>query len=242
MNYFGVLIFAGSYAIALFACKKEKIETDQVASLTVSDNVVGGQNLRLGNYLRDSAVIYNYKQFTIVAGNSHVYLYPSDDSSHPYYNNTIQTVNGHVYSLFLSGNSPSSIDATLVEEKFSPYYTDSTIGVRLINLSPNSSSLHVTLASSSGASEFADVAYKQITAFKKYPLPSVIPAGSVSFQIRDTGNTVLTTYTLPTNPYAGFPNISVNLSRNRNITLVVKGLAGTKSGSSALGVYAIADY
>src|SRR4051812_28317470 len=98
-------------SLSLFtACKKDQIELTPLASLNVTNAVVNGKNLKLGSNKQDSAVNMNFKQFGLLAGSSNVYLWPTGDSAHPYFNRTLPTGNGDVYSLFLAGNAAIQID------------------------------------------------------------------------------------------------------------------------------------
>jgi hypothetical protein len=234
-------IFALLIVIFFESCKKNKISIAPLASLNVVATVVGGDNVKLNNNSVDSAKAYNSNIFGIVAGSSNVLIYPTSSLGKPYYNGVIESENGDNYSLFLSGY-PNNVDAILVKENIPEYYSDSMIGIRVVNLSPTSSSLNISLASATNTNVFSNVVYKQVTDFIKFSLPTVIPSGSVSFQIRDAANTLLSTYTLPTAVTSNYPGISVQLSRFRNITLVIRGLQGVSTGSDAFGVFPVANY
>lgn len=233
------------FALGIFSssCKKNQIEskTNPLAALVVTNAVVSGGNIKLNTNDRDSAKVYNAKLFGLAAGESTIRLFATTGSK-TYYNTVQQMVNGGVYSLFLSGTE-SGVDAVFVKDDLPSYYTDSTVGIRIINLSPNSASVNVTLASATGTNVFSGISYKQLTNFVKLPLPGTIPTGSVTFQVRDAvTNNVLATYTLPTSANSNYPNISILNSRNRNLTLVIKGLTGTTTGNDALGLFPVANY
>jgi hypothetical protein len=230
-------------ALFLLSCKKGKIESKPSASLIVTTAVVGGGNVKLNTNVRDSAKAYNAKAFVIVAGSSDIKLYSTSDPAKPYYSATQQTETGSIYSIFLGGQGAAA-EGIFVKETALQRYTDSSLGVRIINLSPNSTSVNITMASDTNTKVFTGVAYKGLTEFVKLPLKSVIPTNSVTFQVRDNvTNKVLTTYTLPTTVNSTYPNISTTLSRDRNLTLVIKGLQGTTgSNPDAFGVFPVALY
>ncbi len=231
--------------IALFfvtSCKKDELEVSSIASLNTVTAVIDGGNVKLNTNERDSAKSYNSKLFIIRSGNSIVRLYPTNDNSIVYFNQSVQTEAYGIYSLFLAGAYPT-IETVLVKDNLPPMYSDSTFGIRVINLSPNSSSVDITLAADTKTNLFSEVPYKQLTEFIKLPLPTTIPSGSVSIQVRDHANaSLLATYTLPTSVNSLYPGISIALTRFRNLTLVVKGLKGTTSGTNAFGIFPVANY
>src|SRR6266480_1853449 len=185
------------------SCKKDEVKLTPLASLNIINAVVGGMAIKLNTL--PTTIAYNANsQFTLLAGNSSIYVYPVGDSSHPYYSNTIQTANGSYYSLFLSGQAPT-IDTILIKDVV-PYRADSTFGLRFINLSPNSPAVSVNLTGGANGSEVASLPYKSITEFKTYP--GLAANATTSFEIRNAATgTVLVTYTFnSTNPIPRFHN------------------------------------
>jgi hypothetical protein len=207
----GTVLFVG--------CKKDEVKLTPLASLNVSNFVVGGKTVRLGSNKSDSAVNMNFKQFGLIAGNSSVYLWPTGDSAHPYYNKTVSTNNGDVYSLFLAGNAATQIDTILVKENI-PYRTDSTAGIRFINLSPNSSPLNIVRKKTPTVNEVTGLSYKQMTSFMSYP---GLYNSADTFLVRDAAGTQL----------AQFNFTTATQPRFANVTLVIRGLVGS---SPAIGV------
>ncbi|MBO9572062.1 MAG: DUF4397 domain-containing protein, partial [Chitinophagaceae bacterium] len=98
----------------------------------------------------------------------------------------------------------------LIKENF-PRHTDSTTGVRFVNLSPNSPELSINLVGSPNGSEVTSLPYKAVTEFKNYS--ATWADNFYDFEIRNaaTGE-VLGFYTYHT------------LARMRNVTLIVRGL------------------
>lgn len=235
-------IIAGLFAIIfVISCKKKNIEPQPVASLNVTTAVIGGSSVKLNNNLRDSVLAYNSRSFGIVPGND-ITLFPTNSPSTIYYQSLKPaTQSGKLYSVFLAGQSPN-FEAIFREESFPNRYSDSIFGVRIINLSPNSTPMNITLQNNTTTNVFSNVTYKQLTDFVTFPLPTTIPAGSVSFQVRAaaTPGTVLATYTLPNSVVNTYPGISVSLQRFKNITLVIKGLQGTTgSNPDAFGLFPV---
>ncbi len=227
--------------MTITACKKNEISLTPLASLNVVNAVIGGGDVKLNDNVQDSAKAFNSKTFGIIAGTNNLSIYSTNNPSKPYYNNTLETENGGNYSIFLSGQS-TGIEALFIQENIPPSYADSIIGIRVVNLSPNSTSLNITLASAPNNNFIGGLAYKQMTDFIQLPLRSLITTGSMSFQVRNGGNNLLATYTLPTVVNSTYPGISVQLSRFKNISLVVKGLIGTNSGNDAFGIFPVANY
>ena len=213
--------------VALLAgsCKKSTVDVSPLASLNVTNVVVGGKTVKLNSNLVDSATNYNYKAFGLNPGSTNVYVYPTGDSTHPYYNQAVQTGNGGIYSLFLAGNVATQVDTILLREAI-PLYNDSSCGVRFINLCVGGSPIKVTQSATPSVFDFSVLSYKQISAFKTYPALST--NGTYSFQVRDTANTVLATYALTT-------------PRFFNCTLVWKGMKGG-AGTNVPGVLRVNNY
>jgi hypothetical protein len=205
------ILFLAAALVTLFglqACKKTSIITSPLASVNVTNVVVGGTALTY-NSTTLTVGNNNYSQLTMNAGNSTLNLYPAATPGNPYYNQTFQTSNGDNYSLFLSGVSPSAIDDILVKESYTNY-NDSVCGVRFINLSPDSNPISVNVMGQENGSTINSLAYKAYSDFIQFPATVANPR--YAFQIRDsaTGN-ILASYTLTT-PYFN------------NVTIVVRGL------------------
>ncbi|WP_276089828.1 DUF4397 domain-containing protein [Pedobacter sp. JY14-1] len=201
------------------ACKKDSIETKPLASLTVTNAIIGGSTAKIGS---NTATIGNNNsgKFTFVAGSSQLYIFPQTDSLKPYYNNAISMGNGEMYSLFLAGTLPN-VEAVIIKDNI-PKQTAFTAGIRFVNLSPNSEPLNVSFTNTPTINEVENLAYKQYTEFKTY-IPGT--ATSYSFQIRKSSdNSVLATYTLTPIP------------RSANVTLVIRGLM---NGSPGIGIFKV---
>jgi hypothetical protein len=207
----------------LYACKNDTVKPTALASVNVTNAVVGGSSLTLNT---STLTVGNnsYAQFSLTAGQSKLDLYPAATPNSPYYNQTFSTANSSYYSLFLSGASPTAVDATLIKESYKNY-TDSLCGVRFINLSPGSNPVSVNLAGSANGSEINSLAYKSYTDFKQYAAKRVNT--SYAFQFRDAATgSLIASYTLST-PYFN------------NVTLVLRGL---ETGSPAAGITLVKDY
>ena len=230
------IVFALTLLASLQSCKKDGPTFTPLASLNVADAVIGGRNVKLNTNVRDSATLYSYKLFQIVAGESPIKLYPTNNPAAPYFDQTRTTVNGGIYSLFLTGTA-SAPENVFVKDEIPPFSQDSIVRVRIVNCSVNSSPISVTLGSAPTATIFSNIAYKSVSAFRDIELKTRLAVGGNIFQVRDSSGTLLASYTLPATGL-----VSVASSRFKNITLVVRGLSGTTSGTDAFGIYGMTNY
>jgi len=149
-------------------------------------------------------------------------------------------------TLFFCGQK-GSYEGVFIENDNHYYYTDSVLGIRFINLSPNCEPLNVSLAGSPDQWEVSQLAYKQYTPFKTYPARWNTP--NMIFRFKNAAGTLLATDTIPhlvgapppgtINPYQF---ASLTFGSRKNITLVVKGLQGTTTGKDSLGVFPVTHY
>lgn len=137
---------------------------------------------------------------------------------------------GPISTVYVIGQSPA-LDTIFREEKNLPFInagkvkTDSAAYIRFINLSPNSTPLNISIKLAT-TNDINRLGYKSITEFKKYPVK--VSAGNYVFEVRDATNTLRTTITLAPN------NI-----RHKALSIVLKGLMGTTSGTNAFGFFQI---
>lgn len=204
------------------SCKKDNPRSSVVASLSLVNVVVDGSAVRLGN---DATYISNNDTWPLIIreDNSGVYVWPVDDSLHPYYTNAkFEIEDRAVYSLYIGGTT-TKVEGILVKETL-PYYTDSVCGIRFVNLSPDSNDFNITLSSSPTENEVSNLTYKQITEFKTYPSKST--NDTYTFDIRNASdNTLLFSYTIDTPRFA-------------NVTLVIQGLV---NGSPSIGITRVSN-
>lgn len=201
-----ILVFASAI---IFSCKKDEVKIIPLASINVINAVNGGTAVKLGsNSTTISSYNNNGTHIPLHAGSNDLYVWPVGDSLHPYYTQTkFNAEERAVYSLFLCG-VPGAVEGILQKETI-PYRTDSTCGIRFINLAPASSPLNITLATTPTVNEASNLAYKQMTEFRSYP--SITSTAPYSFQIRNAStNAVITTYAFNNfNPIPRFSNITL---------------------------------
>lgn len=193
-------------AILFFSsCKKDEVKTTPLASLTMVNAVSGGTTVKLGS---NATTITNNgsSQMALIAGNNDLYVWPVGDSAHPYF--TTLKFNAEeraVYSLFLCG-TPGATEGLLLKENI-PYRTDSTAGIRFINLSPNGLVLNITRNKTPTVNEVSNLNYKQFTAFMSYP---GLYNSTDTFQIRNANtNAILATQVFSASTYPRFANITL---------------------------------
>jgi hypothetical protein len=213
------------FSIFTLSCKKGDIETLPISSLKVINVIVGGTPARLGT---QTITINNNAaaQFTLPTGTSRLYIFPTTDSLHPYYNEEITTDNGEIYSLFLGGEA-AGIEAVVVKDAL-PSYTDSSFGVRFMNFSPGSPAVKVTLSASPANVEAGALEYKQVSDFKTYAALSTNTTYTFQFRNAET-DAIIASVTMT----------GTNIPRYKNVTLVLRGVVG---GAPAAGVTRVNDY
>ena len=101
---------------------------------------------------------------------------------------------GSLYSLFITGADTSNPDFVFVQDTVAQR-TDSTVGVRFVNLSTGSNPVSVDIKGQANGSVVPVLAYKGITGFMSFPTTSAI--SSYIFEFRDAGSgSLLASYTL----------------------------------------------
>lgn len=131
------------------------------------------------------------------------------DTLKPIYNETKQFNGGDFYTLYLAGR-PGSIDPILVKENI-PLRTDSTTGVRFVNLCQDCGVVNVNIENSPAGSFISNLPFKTVSEFKS--LPATAKVNAYEFQVTDpiTGEQISSYW------YS-------NLARMRNVTLILRGL------------------
>lgn len=218
-------------AIVFISCKKDAPNYRPLSSLKVVNTLTGGAVVKVNN--NGTTVSNNaVADFSLPIGNPDIYVYPVADSANPYYtsNKGVAVSEGDIFTCFIGGNVANKT-ALLVKENL-PVHTDSTAGVRFINLSPGSPVVKVTLSTSTGTSEFGDIVYGQPTEFKSYAAASI--NSTYTFQVRNAANnTIIASITMSGTTLASF------VPRFRNVTLVLRGVVG---GSPAAGITRVNHY
>lgn len=203
--------------IVAVSCKKDILSNASIASLTVTNAIVKGKSIRINSMVTQVAN-NGAAQLNVPLGENNLYVWPVGDSAKPYYTSPkFYAEDRAIYSFFLAGQAPS-FTGILVKDNI-PYHTDSTCGVRFINLSPDSPPLNITFSTTPIVQEVSNLEYLQYTDFKLYPAKAANT--SYSIQVRKASdNSLLYTYPLAT-------------PRFTNVTLVIRGLV---NASPALAI------
>jgi len=150
----------------------------------------------------------------------------SGDTSQALFQSTLTMKSGGIYSLYLAGQA-SKKDTLLLEDVI-PAFSDSSAGVRFINLSQGSAPMSVNIQGNDPMhTEFDNIGYKQISPFRAYPAKGGV--SGYTFEIRDqaTGNLLIT--------------YSWNFELFRNYTIVIGGLEDG-AGAGAINAFAINNF
>jgi len=203
-------------AIILISCKKQEIKLTPLASIQITNVVIGGTALQLGTNV---ATVANnaFTAYGILTGSQTLKLSSTVAPYPVYYNETKDFVNGGVCSLFLTG-TPAAIESVFLKEENIPSHTTDVFGVRVINLAKGGISISVNVQGSVDGSFVNRLDYKSISDFKD--VSSVASEGDKTFEFRNeaTGK-LITSFTIP----------SYDMPRFRNITLVFAGVIGATS-------------
>lgn len=138
---------------------------------------------------------------------------------------------GAMGSLFISGTK--EVPDTLLVRDAPIYFPvgDSSMGIRFVNLSGEKAAVDVNLAGQADGSETADLAYKNITAFKRYPADASVQRYVFEFRNASDGS-LLATATMNNINNPGTSG-AANLWRHRNFTLVFRGVQGSAGSPPA---------
>jgi hypothetical protein len=211
--------------IAAAGCRKDSASTyTPSAGITIINAVSGSGSMVLnGSPNQNYTAVYSFSSqaFPLLAGAQTIDV--TDPAATPaitYFNRTVDVADKGNYSLFLAGLSPGQADTIFVTETFTNP-TDSSCGVRFINLSPDSGPLSVNIAGGDPGSETASLAYKSFTGFKSHSAIIANVISGISFEVHDaTTGDLLTTFKLTPSTF-------------HNITLAI---AGPNAGLSVIQV------
>jgi hypothetical protein len=219
-------------AYTLLSCSKQTIKP--TASLNLINAVPGSTpslvtnfngGLPITSYLTALKLVYGTidrnSQGLSMSGqqNLALYLYP-DTTAHstPLFNMELNLQPGNIYSLFLTGTMTDP--DTLLTKDVIPYYpaSDSSLGIRFVNLSAGSAPVSVNIAGAANGPEVAGLSYKNITTFRKYAATANV--SQYSFEFRDAASgDLLGSYNL-----TGVNSVvTTTAKRYRNFTIAFMG-------------------
>ncbi|HSC37595.1 MAG TPA: hypothetical protein VLD19_06990 [Chitinophagaceae bacterium] len=215
------------------SCAKQNTG-DPTASLTIFNAVPGTASSLVTNFTSGGQIVW-YKTalklaygtqdkvnqpFSFTSGQQ-LTIYNSPDTlaqSAPLFKLALNFQPGTIHTLFLTGTLTAP--DTLLTADVPPYHpsTDSSVGVRMVNLSPGNAPISVNFTGLANGSEVSSLSYKGITAFKMYPATSAV--AHYNFEFRDAASGAL----LGSYDLTGINTTGTNTRRFRNITLVFMGL------------------
>lgn len=222
--------------LAFASCKKDTSDLPSGGtSLTIVDALVGSNNLvtnfdynqQLSYYSIAAQISFgSAMEFSGYSGNVPLSLSQITDTSQTVYKQMVDIQKNTINSLFITGTVESPVSFLTVDHP--PYHaaSDSTVGVRFVNLSPGSSPVTVDIQGNTGLA-VQSLAYKNVTDFKDYAATGKI--SSYVFEFRDASSAqLLTTYTLRGVNNGSNGNTSTNTVRWKNITIAIDGLPGSQ--------------
>lgn len=192
-------ILAGCLLWLLPACSKVKTPPG-TASLNII-NAIPGTSPLITNFSGGAPFLFisanmmyykAYNHFSSFSGPVPVALYQFPDTlatDAPLIKIKLDLPLGATSTLFATGTLAKP-DTMLVTENL-PYHPegDSTTCIRFVNLSAGSNPVKVVIKDKSGAAEAGSLAYKQITAFKYYPIN--VEQEEYTFEFRDVATDAL---------------------------------------------------
>jgi len=169
IQYFLIL----STVIAASSCKKSNFGSSGIASINIINAstdlpsvIVNFSDTTLPFYLNQAPISSGSNlEFGVPSGPNPLIVVSSSDTVKPVYRGTLNLEAGGIYSLYLAGQG--GVADTILTKDVIPVYADSSVGVRFINLSPDSKPISVNLAGNDPTkAEFSNLAYKQEMGFK----------------------------------------------------------------------------
>lgn len=201
-----LLLFLCSF-FCIVACKKTTHLTTSPASVTVVNGVQGSNTIipvfgtdPLKLFAAAKSITYgNLGRYSLVEGEQPLYMVRLTDTLKPFYSNNLSLAANTIYSLFVAGDSTKP-DVVFVEDMV-PVISDSTCGVRFINLSRASLPIKVNIRGNGATKpEVSNIAYKQISDFKLYDAKA--NKKTYIFEVRNEADgALLLTYTWTFSPY-----------------------------------------
>lgn len=238
-----VFIFFLTSICTLISCKNESLPTVSTSAVNVVNAVTGliasntvikingsGHPLSFNTY-RDSVSYGNVIVLGVKTDVSQISGAAPGATAQQLFSVPGTFNPGGLYSLYLTGISPNV--ETILREEHYPVYKDSTLAVRIVNLSTNSTPINVTLSGSSTVNEFTSLPYKQSSDFKAYSAKTAVTSSFFNFQVRNSTGTLLASY--------AFTAANLTAARSKSVTLVFRGLIGG-TGASAPAISFVPNY
>ncbi|MDR3697039.1 hypothetical protein [Mucilaginibacter sp.] len=248
--YFNLLLIV-LFSLALASCKKEVTSKANDTSSLIIVNGVAGNNYLLTNFNGDhlngiyysgmNDILYgNFEFFRGYSGGQKLGLYQIPDTnanSKPVFNLALNLPVNTIHMLFLMGTAqdPDQLLTTDTLAYHPP--SDSTMGIRFVNIAKGSAPVAVNLAGQANGSEAGNLPYKSLTRFKNFNAGSAISSYTFEFRDKATGE-LLGSCTVDGVNNDGSSS-TPNFRRYRNFTIALLGASG---GLAANRVLIIDEY
>jgi hypothetical protein len=233
---FNLIVFVFTISL-MSSCKKDSKEFSLTSTVNVINAAVDVPGLKVNTsggtiiYATAPAVAFGAGQLNYVPRTSTLMkIVGSPDTTIAYVNNNLNFQSG-IYSLYLIGQAPA-VESMLVEETNFPFIrqdviqpsSDSVVNVRFANLSPNSVPVKIKISGAT-TNEVDNLPYKGVSSWKIYT--AKLATTNYAFQVRDAVTDAL---------LASYTFAATATNRFKNVTLIIKGLQGTTTGTNAYSI------
>jgi hypothetical protein len=225
MQYLKYILIIFSIHTIFSCCRKTGGQLISPASLNIINAIpssqpviaVLGTEQAIQYFASAPTVSYGSAQlYSPQSGKNTLYIVQATDTTEinpktEMFNGVLKLAPGGIYSFFLAGDT-TAVDTLFVQDNIPYYGSDSSAGVRFVNLSPGSLPMTVTIEGNPiTQTEFSGLAYKTVSTFKTYLANSSVPNSSYMFVVRDqaTGDSLT--------------SFSWNYTTFKNNTLVLSG-------------------
>ena len=222
-----------------FSCDEEELTNTTTSSLKVVHAVPDAPSVHVNYFGRDITFLNNpvlsfgtNGRYTLPAGTEReIKIINSEDTLSQILTTSVLLPAGGMGTLFLTGQS-ENIEALFLEDDILSI-TDSLVGVRFVNLSPDIGSISVGVAGEE-TNIINGLNYKDASAYNE--LIATSSTGVYSFEFKDSNeNIVATTFLNPIPPFGTKPLF-------KNMTFALIGLADNGNGSSSVSVRTINNF
>lgn len=236
MKYYVLfIVFAASL---LSSCKKENADITGYAATVTLVNAIASYDTEikmnftgkefifakakpLNYYYYDGKYTFGTLTFGVPVGDVPLSVALANDTTKLVYNQAVTFATGDAYSLFMHGR-PESVSGLLVKDEI-PVRTDSTTGIRFVNLSPNSNGFRINISGEPIGSSVDNLPYKGVSDFISFPAKSSNQDYLIEVYDAVT-NELLTVF------------YYYDIARLKNITLVIRGLVYEDPGVEAIRI------
>jgi hypothetical protein len=169
----------------------------------------------LNYYYYDGKYTFGALTFGVPVGDVPLSIALANDTTKLIFNQAVSFARGDVYSLFMHGY-PDNVSGLLMKDEIL-LRTDSTTGVRFVNLSPNSNGFRINISGEPIGSAVDNLPYKGVSDFISFPAKASNQDYNIEVYDAVT-NELLTVF------------YYYDIARLKNITLVIRGLINDSPG------------